>query len=81
MRSAAESVFKEAGNQKLGMHIDKPQAKVAEWVELRPIYEVCDTETGYEGGGRHRDPWWKQPAARKQLMDTLKEILASSRAW
>ena len=47
---------------------------MAEWVALRPILEVCDRETGYEGGGRLREPWWRQMAVRKQLSATLKKI-------
>ena len=47
---------------------------------LRPILDVCNMETGYEGGGRRCDPWWRQPAARKQLSATLKDILAEARA-
>ena len=52
---------------------------MAEWVELRPILEVCDRETGYEGGGRRREPWWRETAARKQLSATLKDISAAAK--
>ena len=45
---------------------------MAELVELRPILEVCDRETGYEGVGRLLDPWWRQTAARNYLGATLK---------
>ena len=38
---------------------------MAEWVELRQILEVCDRETGYEGGGRRQEPWWRKTADRK----------------
>ena len=41
--------------------------------------EVCDIDTGYKGGGRLRDPWWRQTTARKQLSATLKDILATAR--
>ena len=50
-------------------------------VELRPIIEVCDMETSYEGGGRRRDPWWRQTAARKEISATLENILAERRTW
>ena len=50
-----------------------------EWVALRPILEVCDRETGYEGGGRIQDPWWRQTADRKKLSATLKDILEAAR--
>ena len=32
-------------------HINKRQAKVAEWVALWPIFEVYEKDTGYVGGG------------------------------
>ena len=50
---------------------------MAEWVVLRPILEVYDKETGYEGGARRPEPWWRKTAARKQLSATLKEISAA----
>ena len=65
----------------LGNYIDRMKATVAEWVALRPILYVYDRETGYEGGGRRRDPWWKKTAARKHLSATLKEILVAAREW
>ena len=77
---AAEKVLKEAGNQSLGAYIDKWQATVAEWVALKPILEIFDKETGYEGGGRRREPWWRKTVDQKQLSATLKEILAAARA-
>ena len=48
---AAETVLEKAVNQPLETYIERRQAIVAEWVALRPILEVCDIETGYEGGG------------------------------
>ena len=33
-----------------GTYIDRRQETVSEWVALRPILEVCDRETCYEGG-------------------------------
>ena len=70
----AEKFIKEAVIQSLGKYIDKRQKIVAEWVLLRPILEVCNKETGYEGGGRRWDPWWRQTAATKQLISTLKRV-------
>ena len=46
---------------------------------LRTILEVCDIETGYEGGGRRWGPWWRQTEARNQLSSKLKDILATAR--
>ena len=80
---AAEEVPKESVTQTLGAYIDKRQATVAEWVTLRPILEICDRETGYEGGGRRRKPWWWQTVAQKQLVMTLEEtfLAARERLW
>ena len=40
------SVLKEAGTQTLGTYIDKRQATVEEWMELRPILDVYNREPG-----------------------------------
>ena len=47
---------------------------------LRPILEVCDRETGYERGGRRREPWSWKMADRKKLSAGLIENLAAARA-
>ena len=74
---AEDRVLEKAGTQSLGAYIDRRQATVAEWVILYPMLEVCNRQTGYKGGGRLRDPWWRQTAAIKQLSATLKCILAA----
>ena len=51
---------------------------LAEWVALRPIFEVYAKETGYEGGGKLIKPWWRQEAAEQQLVATLKNISAAA---
>ena len=56
---AAAKVIKESGTQTMGAYIDKRQVTVAEWVALRPIIDICDRDTGYEGGGRSHEPWWR----------------------
>ena len=71
---AVEEVLEKAGTQYLGDYIDRRQATVTEWVALRSILEVCDRETGYEGRGRRRDPWWIQKMTRKKLSATIKHI-------
>ena len=45
---------------------------------LQPIFDICKMETGYEGGGRLREPWWRQTAAEKQLRATLEDILVAA---
>ena len=47
---------------------------MAQWVALRPIFEVCTREKGYEEGGQRRDPWWKQEGPYNILRATLEEI-------
>ena len=53
---AADKVLQGAGKQLLHTYLDRRQAKVAEWVALRPIFEVCARETGYEEGGKLMEP-------------------------
>ena len=78
-QEGAESVLKAAGTQDIRTYINRRQAKVAQWVAVRPIFEICVRETGYEGRGRRRTPWWRQTAADAQLRATLKEISADAR--
>ena len=59
-------------------YISKRKAAVAEWVDLRQIFEVCAKDTGYEGGGGYCEPWWRQAAAEKQLEAMLKNVLAAA---
>ena len=51
-----------AGTKPLREYINKRQATVAEWVDLRPIFEVCAKDTRYAGGGKFCEPWWWQEA-------------------
>ena len=53
-------VLVETGTQTWGEYINRQKTTVAEWVALRPVYEVCEKETGYDGGGKHCDPWRRQ---------------------
>ena len=66
--------------QTLGAYIDKRQATVAGWVALRPILEICDRGTGYDGGGRIQEPWWRQTVAWKHLSAALEDISEAARA-
>ena len=62
------------GKNPIWEYIKKRQATVEEWVPLRPIFEVCEKITGYEGGGRVREQWRIQRAAERQLKTKLKDI-------
>ena len=54
----AEVVREAAGSQLAMNYIGTRQEIVAQWVALRPMFEVCEGEKGYEGGGRRREAWW-----------------------
>ena len=75
---ASDRVLQGEGTQPIHTYIYRRQVKVVEWVALRPIFEVYAKETGYEGGGRLREPWWRQAAAEKQLRATLEDILVAA---
>ena len=52
---------------------------MADWVAAWPIFDVCARETGFEGGGRLRVPWWRQKAAEDQLRVTMEAIWEAAR--
>ena len=76
---AVSRVLKESGTHTLGKYNDKRQVTVVDWVGMKKILEVYGRDMGYKGEGSHREPWWPQTAARKQLSDTLEDILAATR--
>ena len=53
----ADRVLQVAETKPLWEYIKRRQATVVEWVSLRPIFEVCAEEMGYEGGGRFCEQW------------------------
>ena len=56
-----EEVAQEAaGTQSAMNYIARRQGTVSQWAALRPIFEVCAGEKGYEGGGSNRDACWQQ---------------------
>ena len=55
----AEAVLQGAGTQSLRTYVDRRQATVADWLALRPIFDIFARETGYERGGRLWLPWWR----------------------
>ena len=55
-------------------YIGRQQATVAQWVALRPIFEVCSGEKVYKGGGRRREDWWLQEATERQLRENLEGV-------
>ena len=72
--------IREAGGTQLGsIYIEQQQATIAQWVALRPLFELCARETWYEGGGRRSKVWWRQEATEKQLRATLKDSREAKR--
>ena len=67
-----------SGEKLFQTYLDRRRVTVAEWVDLLPILRVCTRETGYEGRGKLREPWWRQEAEEKQLVVTLTNILGTS---
>ena len=50
-KAALDIVLQGAGTQPILTYIGRRQATVAEWVALRPNFELGAKETGYKGGG------------------------------
>ena len=79
-QEGSESALKVAGTQEVRMFIDRRQEMVAQWVALRPIFEVCaQQETSYKGGGRRRPLWWRKTEVDAQLRVILGYISAEVR--
>ena len=57
----------ESGMQTAATYIGKSQGTGTQWVALRPIFEVCEQEQCFEGGG------WRKEAPDELLIDTLTE--------
>ena len=78
-KEGADMVLQATGENPLRGYIERRQAAVAEWVDLQLLFEVCAEETGFDGGGRAREQWWRQIAVKRQLKTTLKYILEAAR--
>ena len=77
-KEGPDRVLQAAGTKPLWEYIDKRQATVAYWVDLRPIFEDFVKETVYEVWGKLRKPWWQKVAEEQQLESTLKNISAAA---
>ena len=75
----AEGIQEVAGTHPDMIYIERRQATVAQWVALRPLFEVCAKDTGYEGGVRRRKVWWHQEATKKKLRATLEDSREAKR--
>ena len=53
----AELVWEVERTQSEMTYIGRRQGTMAQWVVLRPIFQVCTKGKGYEGGGRKRGAW------------------------
>ena len=58
----AEVVPEAVVTQSKRIYIELRQETVAQWVVLRPLFDVCARETGYKGGRRRRGAWCRQEA-------------------
>ena len=65
--TGTEVYQEEVGTQLAMTYIGRKQANVVQRVALRPIFEVCVVEKGYEGRVSRRELWWRKDAAEKQL--------------
>ena len=74
-----EAFLQGVGTQTLRTYVDRRQATVVKWVSARPVFDVCARDTGYEGGGRLRAPWWRQKVEEDQLRVTVEAILEAAR--
>ena len=69
------------------IYIERQKSTVAQWVELRPLFDVCEKGKGYNGGGLRRKAWWRQEATEKNFGPTwqncgkLKGGLVSVGRW
>ena len=59
--------------------MDRQQATVTEWVDLRPIFDFCVRDTGYEGERILWVPWWMQDSEENQLKVEVEAILEAAR--
>ena len=74
-----EVVSKATGTQSARISIERWQATVAQWVALRPLFDVYSRGTGYTGGGRRREAWWQQEATKIQFRATLADSQEAKR--
>ena len=55
----AEVMWEVTGTQSTMTYMGIIQGTVAQYVALRPIFEVCARETGDDVGGHRRGSWWR----------------------
>ena len=73
-------MLKAAGTQHIRTYIDRRQATVVQWVDLRPIFEVfAQEDMGCTVGWRIQAPWWQQTTEDSQLRATLQYISSETR--
>ena len=77
-KASTNKVPQGADTRPLHTYLDRRQATVAHWGDLRPIFDVCTRETSCEVGWKLQVPWRRQAAAEKQLKVTVEEILGGA---
>ena len=78
-KASTNKVPQGADTRPLHTYLDRRQATVAEWGDLRPIFDVCTREKSCEVGWKLQVPWRRQAAAEKNLKEIVEEILATAR--
>ena len=66
-------MLRASGIQTAATYIFLRQGTVAQWVDLRPVFEVYSREKGFKGGGRWIKTWWWQDALYELIRSTLEE--------
>ena len=70
----AEGTREAEGTQSARIYIEQRQANVAQWVALRPLFEVFTRERRYEGGGEDKEGVVAPRGNGKKLWDTLEDL-------
>ena len=69
----AKEVLRESETKTASTYIGRRQGTVAQWMDLRPIFEVCAWEPWFVGGGRRWKTWWWKKAPNELLRAMLVE--------
>ena len=68
-------VLRVSGIHGAATYIGQRQGRVAQWVTLGPIFNVCAREKGFEGQGRWRRPWCRRETTYEISRATMVEAL------
>ena len=77
----AEELLRESGIHTESKYIVRRQGAVAQWVVLRPMFEVYDWEKGFEGWKQKRKLWCKKEVTDEALRAKLEEASREAQIW